>query len=99
MEELAYEAEDMVRTAHPGINVWRSEPPSEVQIADLVASITEACQTTNTHTLLSTIKDAIPETRISSTPLVHTPPMSTADTAAKNNGEEPEQDVEMSRVA
>ncbi len=85
-EELVYRHENMVRSPHPGIRVWKGNAPSAELVGDMVATLVDACQI-GTSTVVSTaIARLIPEMQVATrfgrasdklnveTPDIHTTP-------------------------
>jgi len=64
VEKLAYEAECMVPTAHPGIHIWKMNPPSPERVADMVATLAEACQRRSAETALTALHRLLPEMEV-----------------------------------
>lgn len=64
-EELSYNAECMIPTEHPGIHIWETTYPSSEMVADMVATLTEACETKDAETVLTAIHRLLPEMSVS----------------------------------
>ncbi|NOG55309.1 MAG: polysaccharide biosynthesis protein [Planctomycetes bacterium] len=60
-EQLVYESEQLIPTAHPAIRRWQAEPPCPERIADMVATLLESCLTDRAGTILTAIHRLLPE--------------------------------------
>lgn len=60
-EELVYESEQLIPTAHPAIRRWQIEPPCPERVADMVATLLESCMTDRAGSVLAAIHRLLPE--------------------------------------
>jgi FlaA1/EpsC-like NDP-sugar epimerase len=67
-EELAYHGEDMLPTPHQSIGLWRCSPPEAKQMSRIIASFKDLradddhpWQTATHQSIISALRDAVPE--------------------------------------
>lgn len=66
-EELVYRNENVRRSPHPSIRIWKSSTiPGEEMVGDMVATLAEACQRGDAETVITSIVRLVPEMQIAS---------------------------------
>jgi len=66
-EELVYRNENMRRSPHPGIHIWKStDAPEEELVGDMVATLAETCERGDAETVITSIVRLVPEMQIAS---------------------------------